>query len=210
MATRSSSNSYSITPTSYDYSSYDFPSYLNDTGSTRSRPLTGRTSGTRPRTRARTAASTSGGAHDQQIVCAITESRGISPIIGLAFVNISTTEAVLCQIVDNQTYVKTLHKVSVFAPSAILFPSTAIQPAKSKLCAFVETNFPEWPVTAIDRKYFGENVGVEYIRQLAFKEDIEALKVSLEGNYFAVCCLAAVSLPMRFALSALTSQSPGS
>lgn len=32
----------------------------------------------------------------------------------------------------------------------------------------------------------------EYIRQLALPEDLEALKLSLMGSYFAVCCFAAV------------------
>ena len=124
-------------------------------------------------------------------MCAITESRGISPTVGLAFVNVSTTEAVLCQIVDNQTYVRTLHKLMVFSPTEIIFPNTAAQP-KSKLYSIVETNVPDLPITVIDRRYWAETTGTEYIAQLAFKEDVEAIKVSIGGNFFASCCIAAV------------------
>jgi DNA mismatch repair protein MSH4 len=46
----------------------------------------------------------------------------------------------------------------------------------------------------IDRRYFAETTGLEYIQQLAFLEDLDALKKSLEGNYFAACCAAAVSV----------------
>jgi DNA mismatch repair protein MSH4 len=36
-------------------------------------------------------------------------------------------------------------------------------------------------------------VGLDYIQQLAFAEDVEALKTAVSGNYYAVCCFAAVS-----------------
>ena len=146
----------------------------------------------RPKTRTRTAISTLGGSGDQQIVCAITESRGISPTVGLAFVNLSTTEAVLSQIADSQTYVRTLHKLRVLEPSEIFVPNTAVAPAKSKLIQILESNLDfEAPMTPLSRRYWDEGAGNDYIEQLAFKEDVEAIKVSVGGNYFATCCLAA-------------------
>lgn len=148
----------------------------------------------RSRGRPKTAASTLGGSSDQEIICAITESRGISPTVGLAFVNITTTEASLCQIVDNQTYAKALHKLHVVEPSTILFPSTAIQPTKSKLYSIVEVNIGSLVITPLDRKYWSENQGAEYIQHLAFKEDVEAIKVAIGGNYFATCCFSAVGI----------------
>ena len=185
MTPRNASSSYGSTiSTAYP------PLNLEDT--TTSRPITGRTNTSRQRTRTRTAASTLGGHGDQQIICAITESRGISPTVGLVFVNISTTEAVLCQIADNQTYVRTLHKLTVFEPSEILIASTALHPNKSKLYSIIESNLNDLPITPIDRKYWAKTTGVEYIQHLAFKEDIEAIKVSIGGNFFATCCLAAV------------------
>ena len=186
--------------TSYSTTSTSYPSYPERITST-TRPdtslsSTGRTSSGRPKTRARTAASTLGGSGEQQIICAISESRGISPTVGLAFVNLSTTEAVLCQICDSQTYVRTLHKLHFFEPTEILFMSTAANP-KSKLYSIVETNVPQSPITVIDRKYWSETTGVDYIQQLAFKQDVEAIKVSIGGNYFATCCIAAVRSNFR-------------
>jgi len=176
--------------TSYTSATTAYPSYPEDESTTphsstgMSRAATGR-----PRTRPKTAASTAGG--DQQIICAISESRGLSPIVGLAFVNLSTTEAVLCQISDNQTYVKTEHKLAVFEPTEILFMTTAAQP-ETKLYSVIKANLPHIRVTVIDRKYWAETTGMDYIRQLALKEDLEALRVSVEGNYYAICCFAAV------------------
>ena len=178
--------------TSYTSFSTSYPSRpQNQSTSSRpntsnSRPTTSRTRTGRPRT---AAASTIGG--DQQIICAISESRGLSPVVGLAFVNLSTTEAVLCQISDNQTYVKTIHKLSCFEPTEVLIMMTAAQP-KSKLYSVIEGNLPHIRISPIDRKYWAEITGIEYIQYLAFKQDLEALKVAIDGNYYAICCIAAV------------------
>lgn len=166
------------------------------------RPSTVRSDG-RPRTRGQTALP-SAASKDQQIICAISESRGISSLVGLSFVNITNTEAVLCQISDNQTYVRTIHKLWVFQPSEILFMNTAAQP-KSKMFSIIEANLPTYlpnsRVTIIDRKYWSENEGLEYIQDLAFKQDVEAIKVSVGGNFYATCCIAAVgvwTVPFRY------------
>lgn len=150
-----------------------------------SRPRTGRS-------RARTAA-TSAGYADDHIVCAVTESRGLSPTVGLSFVNLTTSEAVLCQFADTQTYARTCHKISVFNPSDILYMSTA---AESNLVSIIAENLnvgdTDIEMTEIGRKYWTESSGYEYIQRLAFPDDLESLKVSAGGNFFATCCFAAV------------------
>ncbi|KAL8924382.1 MAG: hypothetical protein Q9172_002729 [Xanthocarpia lactea] len=183
----------------YTSASTSYPSYLEDV-STTPRPETSLSSNGRPRTgRPRTAASTLT-SRDQQVICAISESRGISPVVGLAFVNLSTTEAVLCQISDNQTFTRTIHKLVVYEPTELLFMTTAAQP-KSKLYTIVELNIPNLRITVIDRKYWSETTGLDYIQQLAFKQDVEAIKVSVGGNFYATCCIAAVLKYIELALS---------
>lgn len=148
---------------------------------------------TRPSTaRPRTAVSTLG-AENQEVVCAVSESRGISPTVGLAFVNLDTGEAVLSQISDRQTYTLTLHKLMVFNPSNILIVSSAANP-KSKLFSIIEDQLDEIGsnLTMLDRRYWAETTGLEYIQQLAFADDVEFIKTAVSGNYYAVCCFAAV------------------
>ncbi|KAL9599083.1 MAG: hypothetical protein Q9179_003687 [Wetmoreana sp. 5 TL-2023] len=172
--------------------------YPEDT--TTPRPETSLSSNGRPKTgRPRTAASALAG-RDQQVICAISESRGISPVVGLAFVNLTTTEAVLCQIPDNQTFTRTIHKIVVYEPTEILFMTTAARP-KSKLYSIVEYNVPNLRITVIDRKYWSETTGLEYIQQLAFRQDVEAIKVSVGGNFYATCCIAAVLRYIELGLS---------
>ncbi|KAF2876499.1 muts domain V-domain-containing protein [Massariosphaeria phaeospora] len=183
------STSYS-TSASVSYPSYTYGEYNTTTTSRpRTRKSTGRPSTARPRT----GASTIARIEAQQVICAIAESRGISPTVGLAFINLDTNEAVLCQICDSQTYVRTIHKLSVYAPSEILIVATAASP-KSKLFSIVEENLEGIgsKLTLLDRRYWSESAGLEYIQTLAFVDDVEAIKVSVSGNYYAVSCIAAV------------------
>jgi DNA mismatch repair protein MSH4 len=191
--------------TSYSYASTSRTSYQNGSTNSASLPTYGRrpsTSGpsiTRPSTacpstgRRSRAGSIIGGGESQQIICAINEARGISPTVGLAFVNISTGEAVLSQICDSQFYVRTLNKLQIFDPTEILIISTAGPPnPKSKMYQVIEENIPGARIITIDRKYWSEPAGLEYIDQFAFSEDVQAIKVAIGGNYFATCCFAAV------------------
>jgi DNA mismatch repair protein MSH4 len=164
-----------------------------DYATTISRPRTGRRNTGRPSTaRPRTGVSTLG-AENQEIICAISESRGVSPVLGLSFVNLDTGEAVLSQINDSQTYVRTIHKLTVFNPTTILIVSSASDP-KSKLFSIIEDSLEDLDseIRLLDRRYWAETVGLDYIQQLAFAEDVEALKTAVSGNYYAVCCFAAV------------------
>ncbi|KAL5365415.1 putative DNA mismatch repair protein Msh4 [Aspergillus floccosus] len=145
-------------------------------------PPSRQTARTRPTTTATSVAS-------QDIVCAVSESRGIASTVGLAFINICTAETVLCQICDSQTYVKTVTKVTVFEPTEILFMSTV---KDSKLFYIIQENFRDTTLTFADRRFWSEKTGHEYVDRLAFPEDIESIKVTLGGNYFAACCFAAV------------------
>ncbi len=163
------------------------------TGAAATRPTT---TASRPQTGSRSRARTSGtstGYGDDEIICALSESRGISPTIGLSFVNVSTSEAVLCQFTDTQTYARTCHKIKVFAPSEILYMSTA---QDSKLISVVKENLEVEKsgiiMTNVDRKYWSELSGHEYVQSLAFPDDLESLKLSIAGNYFATCSFSAV------------------
>lgn len=189
MATPRPSTSYSTASTSYQNGYTTSTSQLRQTSTTR--PSTARPStGTGRRSRA---GSIIGGGESQKIICAISEGRGISPTVGLAFVNISTGEAVLSQVCDNQFYVRTLNKLQVFEPTEILIVSTSGPPnPKSNMYQLVEENILGARIITVDRRYWSEASGLEFIQQLAFNEDVEAIKVAIGGNYFATCCFAAV------------------
>ncbi|KAF7558757.1 hypothetical protein G7046_g5408 [Stylonectria norvegica] len=167
-----------------------------------SRPSTSRPSTARPGTRPSTASgrksrttttsSILGLTDSQNVVCAVSEARGVSPSVGVALVNVSIGEVVISQICDNQSYVKTIHKIQMSAPSRILFMSTACPPNKpSTLFSLVQELLPEAEVHAVDRSAWSETEGLEYLQNLAFKDDVEPLKVATQGKFYAISSFAA-------------------
>ncbi|RDW77040.1 DNA mismatch repair protein Msh4 [Coleophoma cylindrospora] len=198
------STSFSSTSSQYPYQYSATPSNSNTRPPT-TRPGTARSGTNRSRSRA-----SSGFGVDQQIICAVNESRGVSPTVGIALVNISTGEAVLSQICDNQFYVRTLNKLQVFDPTVVLVVSIA--GSKSKMHEVIEENLRTANIVPMDRKYWSEATGLKYIEELAFKDDLEALKFAIGGNYFATCCFCAVlhfidfQMSLKFAFHSLRIQ----
>lgn len=159
------------------------------------------------------AASSIGASEGHQVICAVSEARGVTPSVGLAFVNVSTGQAVLSQICDNQSYVKTTHKLAVFEPSRILIVSTACAPnPKSSLCSTIEEELPDVPLVPLSRKYWSETAGLEYIQSLAFKQDVQSIQVAIDGNFYAICSFSAVctaAVPLASGTPLLTSCETG-
>jgi len=111
----------------------------------------------------------------------------------LAFINATTNEAVLSQICDSQFYVKTVHKIEIYGPSVILMVNTAFPPnPKSNLLSILEERLPGTAIEALDRKYWSETSGLEFIQTLSFREDLDAIRVAIQGNYYATCSFSAV------------------
>ncbi|KND89999.1 MutS protein [Tolypocladium ophioglossoides CBS 100239] len=176
------------------------PQYTPSVASTR--PSTSHTSisctATRPSTasgrKSRTATTSSilGLSDQQNIICALAEARGVTPSVGVAFVNVSLGQVILSQICDNQSYVKTIHKIQMASPSRIVFMSTACPPVKpSTLYSLVQELVPEAHCDAFDRPAWSETAGLDYIQTLAFPSDVEPIKVAIHGKYYAVSSFAA-------------------
>ncbi|KAK5624694.1 hypothetical protein RRF57_000410 [Xylaria bambusicola] len=147
------------------------------------------------------------GSDSHVVICAIAEARGVSPSVGLSFINITTNEAVLSQICDTQFYVRTIHKLQMYEPSTILMVNTALPPnPKSNLLSIIEAELPAATIEPLDRKYWSEHIGLEFIQSLAFRDDLEAIKVAIGGNFYATCSFAAavkyVELSCRVSIAA--------
>ena len=179
--------------------------------STSSMPTISRAStfrpGTRPTTasgrksRATTASSFLGLSESQSIVCAVSEARGVTPLVGVAFINVSLGDVTLSQICDNQSYVKTIHKIQMLSPSRVVVMSTACPPNRpSTLFSLMKELVPEAQINAFDRSAWSETSGLEYLQNLAFENDIEPLKVATTGKYYAISSFSAVRSPSTCAM----------
>lgn len=133
----------------------------------------------------------------QDVICAISESRGVSPTVGLAFVNLSTSEAVLCQLCDSNCYARTINKLAVYEPTELLFMNTS-SARQTKLFDTIQDNMNDLMISCIDRRYWSDKASQEYVDKLAFPDELESMRASLESHYFAACCLAAVCLSGQY------------
>ena len=164
-----------------------------------SRPPTRASTIGRPSTSSRSRQTPSIGVRDVEddIFCAISEGRGVTPTVGICFIHTSTGEVVLSQISDNQFYVRTIHKLQMHEPSRIIMLATSCPPyPPSTLYSLIEEHVPQSPLVPMDRKSWSEASGLELLQNLASKEDAESIKVAIEGNFYITCSLAAVSVPL--------------
>ncbi len=161
-----------------------------------SRPST--TTGRKSRTT--TASSILGQSDSHSIVCAISEARGVTPTVGVAFVNVALGEVTLSQICDNQSYVKSIHKIQMLAPARLVLMSASCPPNRPcTLFSLLEELVPEAQITAFDRSAWSETAGLDYIQTLAFESEVGSTTVSCQGKYYAISSFSAVSI-LRFRL----------
>lgn len=163
------------------------------TSTTTSRPTT-------PSRRSRSEATPSilGQSDSHDVVCAVSEARGVTPTVGIAAVDLSLGEVTLSQICDNQSYVRTIHKLQLACPSRIVFMPSACSPNEpSTFFSLVQRLIPEAEMSSHDRSAWSESAGIEYIEHLAPEGDIGSIKVAIQGKYYAICCFSAVC---RFSL----------
>ena len=134
-----------------------------------------------------------GQSESHSVICAVSEARGVSPSVGIALVNVSLGDVTLSQICDNQSYVKTIHKIQLASPSRILFMSTACPPnTRSTLYSLVHDLVPEAQVDSFDRAAWSEVAGLGYIDDLAFESDVAPIKVAIQGKFYATTSFSAV------------------
>ncbi|KAI9158089.1 MutS 4 [Paramyrothecium foliicola] len=144
------------------------------------------------KSRATSASSVFGLNEGQSVICAVSEARGVAPSVGVAFVDVSHGEVVLSQICDNQSYVKTIHKIQMTSPTSVIFMASACPPNRpSTLYSLVDTLIPTAQVSAFERAAWSEMAGLEHIQDLSFVDDIEPLKVAINGKFYATSSFAA-------------------
>ncbi|PNP51348.1 hypothetical protein THARTR1_07998 [Trichoderma harzianum] len=149
---------------------------------------------TTPSRRSRSEATPSllGQSDSHGVVCAVSEARGVTPTVGIATVDFSLGEVTLSQICDNQSYVRTIHKLQLACPSRIVFMPSACSPNEpSTFFSLVRRLIPEAETASHDRSAWSESAGIEYIEHLAPEGDIGPIKVAIQGKYYAICCFSA-------------------
>jgi hypothetical protein len=129
----------------------------------------------------------------EPVVCALSEARGAAASVGIAIVKMGTGDVILSQICDSRFYSQTIHRLQVLEPTHVLFVASSCPPKpKSQLFSFVEEFVPGIKILSLERQYWSEAAGLDYIDGLAVPNDAATIKVAIQGNFYATCALAAV------------------
>ncbi|OCT84771.1 hypothetical protein XELAEV_18022929mg [Xenopus laevis] len=130
------------------------------------------------------------------VIVAVVEGRGLARgEIGMASLDLKNPEVVLSQFADNTIYVKVITKLKILTPLEILMPNTACDSGTaSKLFLLIVENFKDVSFTAVQRKYFNETKGLEYIERLCVSE-FSSVLMEVQSKYY---CLAAVAALIKY------------
>lgn len=146
--------------------------------------------GSRAVSRAKAVSEGAGGS--DRVICAISEGRGAATVVGLCFLILGTNECVVCNIVDSQTYIRTLQKLDVFNPTEILMPAASVTgPTKSKLCILIEQYFGGAKLISTNRRDYNAPTGIEYLTKWVAPAEAESVSYELSTKYYTACSAAA-------------------
>uniref|UniRef100_A0A8C3HUZ1 MutS protein homolog 4 n=1 Tax=Chrysemys picta bellii TaxID=8478 RepID=A0A8C3HUZ1_CHRPI len=106
------------------------------------------------------------------VIVAVVEGRGLARgEVGMASIDLKNPEVVLSQFADNTTYAKVITKLKILTPLEIIMSNTACDTGNTtKLFSLITDNFKNVTFTTVQRKYFNETKGLEYIEQLCTSE----------------------------------------
>ncbi|KAK3538258.1 hypothetical protein QTP70_033065, partial [Hemibagrus guttatus] len=143
-----------------------------------------------------TSSSSASVCHAASVMVAVVEGRGLARgEIGMASINTRSPELILSQFADTGTYTKVITKLHILVPLEILMLDTASEKGQgTKLYNLIMENFSSVAFTAIQRKYFNERKGLEYIQQLCAPE-FNTVLMDVQTKYY---CLAAAAAVLKY------------
>jgi len=129
-------------------------------------------------------------------IAAIVEGRGLAKgEIGLSCIDLNSSELLLSQFSDGPTYVKILTKLQILQPVEIIMPNTALENGKmSSLFEIINEQLSHSPITTVERKYFNESKGSQYVKQLCVPE-FDTVELDVQSKYY---CLATASALLKY------------
>ncbi|XP_065646680.1 mutS protein homolog 4 isoform X6 [Hydra vulgaris] len=132
-------------------------------------------------------------------VVAIVEGRGMAKgEIGMACIDLKGAELIISQFSDGPTYVKILCKLQIIQPVEIIMPNTSYENGKmTQLFQVISEQFPYVTLTTVQRKYFNESKGLQYIRQLCVPE-FNTVEMDVQSKYYCLATAAALLKYVEF------------
>ncbi|GBM16038.1 MutS 4 [Araneus ventricosus] len=129
-------------------------------------------------------------------IVAIVEGRGIARgEIGMACIDIKNPVLLLSQFADTQAYLRLAVQLNVLKPLEVVMPNTSLEyGSKTKLICRIKELFPEMTTVTVQRKYFNETKGLQYIQELCASE-YKTVEIEVSPKYY---CLAACAALLKY------------
>ncbi|GFQ66206.1 mutS protein homolog 4 [Trichonephila clavata] len=129
-------------------------------------------------------------------IIAIVEGRGIARgEIGMACIDIKNPVLLLSQFADTQAYLRLAVQLNVLKPFEVVMPNTSLEHgSKTKLLCRIRELFPEMTTVTVQRKYFNEIKGLQYIQELCASE-YKTVEIEVSPKYY---CLAACAALLKY------------
>ncbi|XP_071668904.1 mutS protein homolog 4 isoform X7 [Patagioenas fasciata] len=113
----------------------------------------------------------------------------------MASIDLKNPEMLLSQFADNTTYAKVITKLKILTPLEIIMSNTACDIGNTtKLFSLITEHFKNVTFTTVQRKYFNETKGLEYIEQLCASE-FSTIFMEVQSKYY---CLAAAAALLKY------------
>ncbi|XP_053927089.1 mutS protein homolog 4 isoform X5 [Cuculus canorus] len=130
------------------------------------------------------------------VIVAVVEGRGLARgEVGMASIDLKNPEVILSQFADNTTYAKVITKLKILTPLEIIMSNTACDAGNTtKLFSLITEHFKNVTFTTVQRKYFNETKGLEYIEQLCASE-FSTILMEVQSKYY---CLAAAAALLKY------------
>ncbi|KAM6262322.1 mutS protein homolog 4 isoform 8-T8 [Porphyrio hochstetteri] len=130
------------------------------------------------------------------VIVAVVEGRGLARgEVGMASIDLKNPEVILSQFADNTTYAKVITKLKILTPLEIIMSNTACDAGNTtKLFSLITEHFKNVAFTTVQRKYFNETKGLEYIEQLCASE-FSTIFMEVQSKYY---CLAAAAALLKY------------
>ena len=125
------------------------------------------------------------------VIMSIVEGRGKARgEIGLAYIDLNSPSLYLSQFRDNCSFDSLKMKCHICLPAEIIFPNTF---ANNSMITMLNKGFPNIEFKEIDRRFFNEKKGFEYVKTLCFKH-YTGIDIELESKYYALSACSALLL----------------
>lgn len=137
--------------------------------------------------------------HGASTLVAVVEGRGHARgEVGMTSIDLKQPVLTLSQFSDSQTYTRTLAIMQLLNPLEILLPSTLCERGNSsKLFGQLTKHFPNVQISSVQRRYFNESCGLQYIKHLCAAE-YKSIELQLSSKYYCLATTAALLKYVEF------------